>query len=156
MLLNGTYECKIDAKGRVLLPVALKKQLAAVLSNGFIVKRSVFQPCLEMYPIAEWNEMLQKMSKLNRFNKKNDDFIRKFTAGLKSVEVDDLGRLLLPKDLLSYSKISKEIVLNAALKTIEIWDKDLYEKAIATSDEEFASLAEEVMGDTNDDDNGIS
>lgn len=152
----GTYECKVDAKGRLMIPSALKKQLANSLQDGFVLKRSVFQPCLELYPMIEWNLMMQKINKLNRFIKKNNDFIRRFTAGVKVVEVDDLGRLLIPKDLVGFSKISKDIVLSSAVNIVEIWDKDLYEKAISGDDDEFANLAEDVMGNSNDDNNGIS
>ncbi|MBA4134379.1 MULTISPECIES: division/cell wall cluster transcriptional repressor MraZ [Flavobacterium] len=152
----GTYECKVDAKGRLMIPSALKKQLANSLQDGFVLKRSVFQPCLELYPMAEWNLMMQKINKLNRFVKKNNDFIRRFTAGVKMVEVDDLGRLLIPKDLTTFSQISKDIVLSSAVNIVEIWDKDLYEKSIAGDDIDFADLAEDVMGNINDDSDGIS
>ncbi len=152
----GTYECKVDAKGRLMIPSALKKQLANSLQDGFVLKRSVFQPCLELYPMAEWNLMMQKINKLNRFVKKNNDFIRRFTAGVKMVEVDDLGRLLIPKDLMTFSQISKDIVLSSAVNIVEIWDKDLYEKSIAGDDIDFADLAEDVMGNINDDSDGIS
>lgn len=152
----GTYECKVDAKGRLMIPAALKKQLANSLQDGFVLKRSVFQPCLELYPMTEWNLMMQKINKLNRFVKKNNDFIRRFTAGVKVVDVDDLGRLLIPKDLVAFGHISKDIVLSSAVNIVEIWDKDLYEKAIAGDDIDFADLAEDVMGNTNDDGDGIS
>ena len=81
-----------------MLPAALKKQLAPELQNGFVLKRAVFQECLELYPMQEWNALMQKVNKLNRFKKKNNDFIRRFTAGVKIVEVDANGRLLIPKD----------------------------------------------------------
>jgi MraZ protein len=152
----GTYECKVDAKGRVLLPAPLKKQLTDSLNDGFVLKRSVFQPCLELYPMAEWNLMMQKINKLNRFVKKNNDFIRRFTAGVKVVEIDNLGRLLIPKDLVAFGNISKDLVLSSAVNIVEIWDKDLYEKSISGDDVDFADLAEDVMGNINDDDNGIS
>lgn len=152
----GTYECKVDAKGRVLLPAPLKKQLTDSLNDGFVLKRSVFQPCLELYPMAEWNLMMQKINKLNRFVKKNNDFIRRFTAGVKVVEIDNLGRLLIPKDLVTFGNISKDLVLSSAVNIVEIWDKDLYEKSISGDDVDFADLAEDVMGNINDDDNGIS
>ena len=154
--LIGTYECKVDAKGRLLLPAPLKKQLSASLQDGFVLKRSVFQPCLELYPMAEWNLMMQKVNKLNRFVKKNDDFIRRFQAGVKVVDIDNLGRLLIPKDLTNFAQIAKDVVLSSAVNIIEIWDKDLYEKAIDDSVVDFADLAEDVMGNVNDDDNGIS
>jgi len=152
----GTYECKVDAKGRVLLPSSLKKQLTPSLQNGFVLKRSVFQPCLELYPMDQWNEMMVKINKLNRFVKKNNDFIRRFTAGVKVVEIDALGRLLIPKDLVVFSSISKDVVFSSAVNIVEIWDKDLYEKSIDGVDVDFADLAQEVMGNLNDEANGIS
>ena len=91
----GTYECKADAKGRLMISSALKKQLAPVLQEGFVIKRSVFQKCLELYPMSEWNLMMAKINKLNRFVKKNNDFTRRFTAGVKMVEVDASGRVLI-------------------------------------------------------------
>lgn len=98
---------------------------------------------------------MAKINKLNRFVKKNNDFIRKFTAGVKMVEIDALGRLLIPKDLTAFASISKDVVLSSAVNIVEIWDKDLYEKSL-DDDVDFADLAEDVMGNLNDDDNGIS
>lgn len=148
--LIGTYECKVDAKGRLMVPAAIKKQLLPVIQEGFVLKRSVFQPCLELYPMEQWNEVMKKMSKLNRFKKKNNDFIRKFTAGVKTVEVDANGRLLIPKDLVGFAGIEKEIVLSSAIDIIEIWDKQHYENVIDGGDD-FAELAEEVMGNIDGD-----
>ena len=152
----GTYECKVDAKGRVMLPSPLKKQLATSLQDGFVLKRSVFQPCLELYPMKEWNVMMQKVNGLNRFVKKNNDFIRRFTAGVKVVEIDALGRMLIPKDLVGFASIAKDVVFSSAVTIVEIWDKDLYEKSISGEDLDFADLAEEVMGNINNSDYGIS
>lgn len=154
--LIGTYECKIDAKGRLVLPAALKKQLSPVLESGFVLKRSVFQPCLELYPMEEWNALMQKVNKLNRFNKKNNDFIRRFTAGVKMIEVDSSGRILVAKDLIGFAGLEKELVLSASVNIVEVWDKSKYEKAIDDAAVDFADLAEEVMGDKNDDFDGIS
>ena len=89
----GTYDCKADVKGRIMIPVTLKNQMAPVLNKGFVIKRSVFQPCLELYPMDEWNLLMEKMNKKNRFKKKNNDFIRRFSAGVKPVEIDGTGRL---------------------------------------------------------------
>ena len=97
---------------------------------------------------------MQKVNKLNRFKKKNNDFIRRFTAGLKQVEVDAAGRLLIPKDLVAFSGITKDIVVSSAINIIEIWDKDEYEKAIDDATGDFADLAEDVMGQ--DDENELS
>lgn len=149
--LIGTYECKADAKGRLMLPAALKKQLSPVMQNSFVLKRSVFQPCLELYPMEEWEKLMQKVNKLNRFKKKNNDFIRRFTAGLKIVEIDASGRLLVPKDLMAFSGISKNVVVSSSIDILEIWDKDKYEQAIDDAALDFADLAEEVMGQDDED-----
>ncbi len=138
-----------------MLPASLKKQLGSI-ENGFVLKRSVFQPCLELYPMEEWNAMMLKVNKLNRFVKKNNDFIRRFTAGVKIIEMDSAGRLLIPKDLMLFSKIEKEIVLSSAVNIVEIWDKDLYENAIENATDDFADLAEEVMGNLYENEDGIS
>jgi len=143
----GTYECKVDVKGRLMFPAAFKGQLEAVLSKGFVIKRSIFRKCLELYPMEEWDLESKRINSLNRFRKKNVDFIRKFMAGVKTVELDSTGRLLIPKDLITYSNIKKEIVLASVVNKIEIWDKSEYEKAVDYDPDEFADLAEEVMGD---------
>jgi len=146
----------MDAKGRLMLPTALKKQLAPELQDGFVVKRAVFNKCLELYPMAQWDLLMQRMNKLNRFNKKNNDFIRKFTAGVKIVEIDTAGRLLVPKDLVEFAQLEKEIVLSSAINIVEIWDKDSYENIIAASGEDFENQAQEVMGDKMEIPDGLS
>jgi len=144
--LIGTYECKSDAKGRIMLPSALKKQLSPVMQDGFVIKRSVFNNCLEMYPMKEWNTMAAQVNQLNRFIKKNIDFIRSYMSGLKIVEADGNGRILIPKNLIVFAGIDKEIVLTASVNVIEIWDKQQYEDTIKSTLKDFGKLAEEVMG----------
>jgi len=100
--------------------------------------------------MSEWDALMQKINKLNRFKKKNNDFIRRFTAGLKMVDIDSAGRLLIPRDLVAFSGITKEIVVSSAINIIEIWDKDKYEQAIDDATGDFADLAEEVMGQDDD------
>ena len=149
--LIGTYQCKADPKGRVKIPTVLSKQLAGARQEAFVVKRAVFQPCLELYSLKEWNALMAKVNNLNRFKKKNNDFIRRFTAGVKIVALDATDRLLIPRDLAQFAGIEKTVVLSAAVNIIEIWDKDRYEKAIDEAAVDFAALAEEVMGDDGDD-----
>ena len=103
--------------------------------------------------MKEWLLLMKKINSLNRFNKKNNDFIRRFTAGVKSINIDSLGRLLIPRDLISHAKIQKDIVLSSAVNILEIWDKELYEASIDAATIDFGSLAEDVMGDK---DNNVS
>ena len=85
-----------------MLPSALKKQLHKIIDDGFVIKRSVFNQCLEIYPMQEWNEVVAQVNRLNRFVKRNNDFIRSYMAGLKVVEVDASGRVLIPKRLVIF------------------------------------------------------
>ena len=147
-MIIGTYECKADSKGRVMIPSALKKQMGGDIINQhkFIIKRSVFNNCLELHPISAWSEIMAQINGLNRFLKKNNDFIRSYMAGLKELEIDKSGRFLIPKDLYVYAKINKDIVLSSSVSMIEIWDKKQYEESIKVSLKDFPLLVEDVMG----------
>ena len=118
------------------------------MNNGFVIKKSVFYNCLELYPKAEWDEEMKGIDKLNRFVKKNVDFIRRFMAGVKPVILDTNARLLIPKDLMAFAGIDKNIVMTSQINKIEIWDKDNYEKVVRDDSIDFGELAEDVMGET--------
>lgn len=142
----------MDAKGRVAMPASLKKQLMPVMDQGFVLKRSVFQNCLELFPIQEWEKTMNRVNKLNRFVKKNNDFIRLYTAGVKPLELDGSNRLNIPKDLMTYAGLKNEIVLSSAVGMIEVWDKSIYEKSLQSMVGDFGQLAEDVMGSLNEPD----
>ena len=139
-----------------MFPVAFKKQLAAVMNEGFVLKRSVFCKCLDLYPIDVWETEMSRINKLNRFVRKNNDFIRRFMAGVKHIYLDSVSRLLIPKDLLSFAELKKELVLASAVNRIEIWDKETYEKTVNDKTIEFGDLAEDVMGDVKFEDDELS
>ncbi len=145
--LIGGHDCTLDAKGRVLFPGALKKQLLPVVSQGFIIKRSMFQNCLELYPRPVWDKQMKQIGRLNRFIKKNNDFIRLFMAGVREVELDTAGRLQIPRDLVLFAGLSSDIVLSSQTEVLEIWDKQKYE-ALTTPGEnlDVEALAQDVMG----------
>ena len=149
-LLIGTYECKIDAKGRLMVPSVLRKQLNN-LEDGFVLRKHSFSNCLEVYPMPEWNKVSAKINKINRHKKENAQFVRKFMSGVRPVEIDTNGRLLVPKDLVNLVELKKELVLLATGTTFEIWDKDLYEEENNFSDEDFAAMEEKIMGGQEDD-----
>lgn len=147
--LIGEYECKVDAKGRLMVPANLRKQFAPIAEGKFFVKRGI-ENCLELYQKHDWEAVSEKVSSLNQFVKKNRVFARKFISGATQLELDNVGRINLPKNLLEYAGIAKELVLFAYGNKIEIWDKVAYNNALEMSDDDFADLAEDVMGDVND------
>ncbi len=145
-LLNGTYYCKMDANGRIMLPVELRKQLSELQMNNFILKRAVFENHLEMYPDDEWTKLMKKINKLNPFVRKNVVFKTRFLAGVRNVNIDSTGRMQVPKDLVVVGSLKKEVVIASHLNILQIWDKDEYEAFLERTAIDFSDLSEDVMG----------
>ena len=143
--LLGEFECKIDAKGRFMLPSALKKQLEHGDQDRFVVNRG-FENNLTLYPMSEWLNISREVNSLNLYNKKNREFVRYFFRGATELRLDAAGRLLLPRSLVDYGGIGREVVLFAYGNRIEIWAREAYENMLASEPDDFSSLAEEVMG----------
>ena len=99
--------------------------------------------------MVEWKSVMEKINSLNRFIKKNNDFIRIFSAGVRALDLDSNGRLLVPIDLITNIKLKKNVVMASAINIIEIWDKDQYEKSINDKNIDFVKLTEQVMGNQN-------
>ncbi len=146
--LIGEFDCKVDAKGRFMFPIDLRKQLEALFEKGFVINRNLHQKCLVLYPITEWEKLNKKLSKLNRLIKANDVFVRKFTGGATNVEADSAGRLLLPKSLTDYATITSDLKVLGSNNVIELWDKKAYEEFL-TQDINIEKLAEDVLGGLN-------
>jgi MraZ protein len=146
----GEYACKVDAKGRVVLPTGLLRQFPEGQRESFVINRSVFQRCLVLYPMELWNETMNDLGKLNRFVKDNDDFIRLFTNGAVRVELDGSKRILLPRRLSDYAGIKSDLVFAANLNKIEVWSAEGHNDVMGGFDaDDFAKLAERVMGGFN-------
>ena len=142
----GEYELKLDAKGRLRLPGALKQQLSPEAKGRFVVNRG-FEECLEIYPINVWLDVRKKVEKLNQFKKKERAFIRYFLRGATEVVLDGADRLNIPKHLLEYAGIQGDAIITPGKNTLELWNKAKYEKELAMDSDSFADLAEDVLGD---------
>lgn len=141
----GEFECKLDAKGRMMIPASLRKQLPEAEREGLVINRG-FEKHLVVYPRKEWDLILDDLSKLNQYEKKNRDFVRYFTRGATEIIPDTAGRVLFPKALLDYAGIGTDVVLIGNLNKIEVWAQNAYDKQLDNEPENFAKLAEEVMG----------
>jgi MraZ protein len=146
--LLGEYSCKLDPKCRIKVPAGLKRQFQPAGNDRFVINRG-FEKCLVLYPYNEWQEISTEINKLNTFVKKNRDFARYFFRGATELKVDGTDRLLLPKHLLEYAEIENEAVLFAHGEKIEIWNKQRYSEFLEMESDDFADLAEEVMGGIN-------
>jgi len=144
--LLGEFECRLDSKSRLALPAALKKQFSPEAEGRFVINRG-FEKHLSLYPFNEWEIVTIELSRLNLYVKKNREFVRYFHRGATELTLDNSGRLLLPKRLLSYAGIKEEVILLAYANRIECWDVALYDSVLAQEPVDFAKLAEEIMGD---------
>lgn len=142
----GDYACKVDAKGRIILPMAFKKQMPAGAPDHFVVRKDIFDRCLVLYSIEDWNRQLEKIrSRINPYKREHNVFLRNFFKGTAELSLDSNNRLLIPRRLLEIAGISRDIVLAGQDGRIEMWAADLYEKIDMPADD-FANLAEKLMG----------
>jgi MraZ protein len=142
----GDYTCKLDDKGRVLLPAAFIKQMASSMQERFVLKKDIFEPCLVLFPMNEWerqNEILRQNT--NPYNREHNRFLRGFFKGTAEISLDANNRLLFPKRLLDEIGAGRDIVLAGQLGKIEIWPAGTYDK-VEGENENFAFLAEKIMG----------
>ncbi|MDB5136819.1 MAG: mraZ [Mucilaginibacter sp.] len=141
----GEFDCKLDSKGRMMIPSGLKKQLPEAEKEGLVINRG-FEKHLVIYTRKEWDKIVDDLSKLNQYEKRTREFIRYFTRGASELTLDASGRVLLPKALLEYGGINADVVLACQFNKIEVWAKDAYESQMDNEPDNFANLAEEVMG----------
>ena len=128
-----------------MFPAGLKKQLQDIVHEGFVINRDMFDKCLIVYPLREWQLVSAEIGKLNRFVAKNVKFIRRFNNGATTVELDSTGRMLIPASLSEYASLDKDVKVAGNGDRIEIWSKAAYEAMLA-EDIDMAALSEEVMG----------
>jgi MraZ protein len=143
----GDYTCKVDVKGRIILPVAFKKQMPADAQDHFVVRKDIYENCLVLFAIEDWNRQLEKIrKKINPYNREQNMFLRNFFKGTAELSLDNNNRLLVPKRLMDQIGADRDVVLAGQDGRIEIWAADKYEN-IAMPAEDFANLTEKLMGD---------
>ena len=147
----GDYMCKVDVKGRIILPMAFKKQMPADARDHFVVRKDIFENCLVLYSIEDWNRQLEKIRRrINPYNREHNTFLRNFFKGTAELSLDSNNRMLIPKRMLEMIGAERDTVLAGQDGRIEIWAADVYEK-IGMPAEDFADLAEKLMGGTTND-----
>ena len=142
----GDYTCKVDVKGRIILPAAFKKQMPADAQDHFVVRKDIFENCLVLFAIEDWNRQLAKIrKKLNPFNREQNMFLRNFFKGTAELSLDNNNRILVPKKLMDLLGADRDVVLAGQDGRIEIWAADIYDK-IDMPAEDLANLAEKFLG----------
>ncbi len=145
----GDYTCKVDVKGRIILPMAFKKQMPADAQDHFVVRKDIFENCLVLYAIEDWNRQLDKIrKKINPFNREQNMFLRNFFMGTAELSLDNNNRILIPKRLMDLIGAERDVVLAGQDGRIEIWPADVYSKLAMPADD-LANLGEKLLGGSN-------
>ncbi|MFM8347381.1 MAG: division/cell wall cluster transcriptional repressor MraZ [Bacteroidota bacterium] len=143
---TSEYLCKLDAKGRLVLPARIKSQLPAEGSEELIIRRG-FEQCLIIYPVVEFKKVFSKISSLNEFQQENRTLQRNFLSGVVTVELDGAGRFLIPKQLLAYAQVDKDAMLVGTGSKVELWNPSIYEKHLIKDPSELSKLAEKHLNE---------
>lgn len=143
-IFNGEYECKMDAKGRLLLPSRIKAKLPECSKHEIVLSQG-FDPCLIIYTIEEYAHMYEKFSSLSQFNLEQRNLQRNFFRGSVEVELDNMGRFLIPKRMAQYARLGRDAIIAGNGKILEIWNPVTYEEYLVNDPDEYAVLAEKHL-----------
>ena len=143
----GNIEAKIDTKARVFVPAAFRKILQSSGQSILILRKDIFQDCLVLYPVSVWEEEIAKLrSKLNRWDKVQQQLFRQFVVDAERLEIDTNGRILLPKRYIQMINIVSDVVFLGVDNTIEIWTKEALDKTLIPADD-FSRQIQNLMSD---------
>lgn len=136
-MLIGQYQHTIDSKKRLALPVKFRGELGAKV----VVTKGV-ENCLIVYTEKEWSEMSQKLSNLPISQSEARSFVRHLLASAMEIDLDKLGRILLPDYLKEYGGLKKDVIICGLSNRLEIWDEQKwnnYKKKAEKGVEEIVS-----------------
>lgn len=138
-MLIGEYRHNIDAKKRIAIPAKFRKEIGerAVLAKGQ-------EKCLFVYPIDEWNKVADKLSQLPTGSTDNRNFVRFFLSGAIDVEIDALGRVLVPDYLKEFAGLKEKVVITGLYKKLEIWDESSWDDYKIRLENQTDALAEKL------------
>ena len=141
---TSEHEGKLDAKGRLVLPSRIKAQLPEGGGHELVVRRG-FEQCLIIYPMVEFKKVFSKISSLSEFNEEYRKLQRNFFSGTATVELDNSGRFVVPKNMLTYANIDKDVILVGMGNKVEVWNPTIYEKHLIQDPSELSKLAEKHL-----------
>ncbi len=140
----GDYSGKIDAKGRMIIPSQFRKNCLEEVS--FILKRSIYDKSLDLYTGEAWKAEAKRLGEmLNSYNREHAALLREYYRGAVELNLDASGRILLPKRLLDFAEITKEVVIVGVGEKMVVWSEQNYE-SIAVAQGDFEELVGKILG----------
>ena len=146
MVLTGEYECKLDAKGRLVLPAKIKARLPETSGNQVVVMQGM-EPCLVLYSLLEYKKIYSRIASLNEFNPEFRQLQRNFFRRVSEIDLDSAGRLLVPKSMIKYANLEKEVVLVGMGNRVDICNTGQYEDFLIEDNKTFSELAQKHLNE---------
>ena len=140
-MLVGTFEHRLDVKGRLVIPARFREELGSSVVASFGIDR-----CVSIYSQRSWEGILERLHNLPYSKGKTRDLVRVLLASAHEVPIDPAGRILLPQSLRDQAGIEQEVSLNGVLDHIEVWDSEKWNTYRARVMETLPEIAEEVDG----------
>ena len=141
---TSEFECKLDAKGRLVLPARIKSGLPEISGNELVVGLG-FEKCLVVYPILEFKKIYSKVAGLSEFNPEYRRLQRNFFRGNSVVELDNSGRFLIPRSMLNYAQLEKVVIVVGMGSKVEIWNPKLYQEQLYDNQIEFSENVQKFL-----------
>lgn len=141
---TSEYECKLDAKGRLVLPARIKNGLPETSGNELVVGLG-YEKCLMVYPIIEFKKLYAKVAGLSEFNPDYRKLQRNFFRGNTVVELDNSGRFLIPKQMLNYAQLEKQVIVVGMGNKVELWNPDFYKEQLYDNQNEFSDHVQKYL-----------
>lgn len=143
---TSEYECKLDAKGRLVLPAKIKANLPEASNKELVIMKG-FDPNLVVYTMLEYKKIHNQFASLSDFDSEQRKLKRQFFRSVAPVELDSAGRFLIPKSWIEHAKLEKQIVVIGTGNTIEIWNPKLYDQFLIGDSEEYSEMAKKFLDD---------
>ncbi len=141
---TSEYECKLDTKGRLVLPAKIKANLPEVSTNELVIRKG-FESNLILYPVVEYKKIHHKISSLSEFHPEQRKLKRNFFRSIAQVELDSANRLLIPKTMLAHAQIEKEAILIGMGNYIEMWNSEVFSNHLIEDMTEYSELAQKFL-----------
>ncbi len=135
----GQYEHSLESKGRLSVPKKFRSQLA----DGAIVAQGL-DGCLFLYAKAEWEQLVNKLSQLPLTRSDARSFTRVLSYGAVEVDIDALGRILIPDYLRQFAALKDIVIVAGAITRVEIWAKERFTSYTQKLNTDAETIAEKL------------
>ncbi|MDN5201438.1 division/cell wall cluster transcriptional repressor MraZ [Fulvivirgaceae bacterium BMA10] len=153
-LFSGEFLCKLDAKGRLMLPARLKNKLPKEHTRTLMLQKS-FDQCITIYPLVEFEKMIKRYENLDELDPEVREFERNFMRGIDEVEMDNNFRFLIPKKFQQALNLQKEVLVIGVRQRMEIWNPETFESKYEVKDEQqFKDLSKRILEKKNQEKKG--